>query len=248
MEFRFLQIAFFAWILLSTLCLATPCKAHKIYQISYSAGTAIHALARERVKTVYERAGLKAEFIPLPHKRSLLSANQGIMDAEVGRISGLEKRYPNLLRVNVKLLDLFGAAYVLDESPITIYRRELLDTVRTGAIFGVQWSLKELDGRDAEMTVDYDKLIGMLIDKRMDMALGTTFSVEAALKRKGYRDTRIRILEPLIFCEPLYHYVHKKHAHLIPLLEKTLRELWEEDHWGDNAETNDCSVNTDHTP
>jgi len=230
-------ITLFTGFFLSFLCAASSCPARQPYRISYSPGAAIHALARDRVKDAYERAGLPVEFVPMPHKRSLHSANEGIVDGEVGRIAGVEKSFPDLRRVNVELINLTGAAYVLEESGVTRYRQELLDTVRVGAILGVQWSLNELDGRPAEMVSDYTKLLGMLAEKRVDMALGSTLSVEAALKEKRIRNTRIRRLKPLVFCQPLYHYVHKKNERLVPLLEKALRELWKEGRWSGSAET-----------
>ena len=230
---KLLLPALFAATLLLCLCMETPCPAQQFYRVSYSPGAAIHALARERVKAVYERAGLSVEFVPMPHKRSLHSASEGLVDGEVGRIAGMEKRYPGLRRVNVKLIDMVGAAYVREESDITRYRQELLGTVRVGTIFGVQWSLNELNGRPAELVSDYDKLLGMLVEKRVDLALGSTLSVEAALKGNRSRNKRIRRLNPLVFCQPLYHYVHEKNEHLIPLLEKALRELQQEGRWDD---------------
>ncbi|MBG0791286.1 MAG: hypothetical protein H0S80_12405 [Desulfovibrionaceae bacterium] len=214
------------------LCTAAPCPAHETYHISFSPGAEIHILARERVRDMYQRAGMAVEFVPMPHKRSIQSAAEGTVDGEVGRIKGLEKRHPGLRRVDVKLIDLTGAAYVIEGSAIQHYDRKLLDTVRVGAVNGVQWALRELDGRPAEMVSDYTRLFGMLVENRVDMVLGSTLSTEAVLNKEGIRNRRIRKLTPLVYCAPLYHYVNEKHADIIPLLEQALRELWAEDHWG----------------
>ncbi|BCS88620.1 hypothetical protein PSDVSF_18620 [Pseudodesulfovibrio sediminis] len=213
--------------------MGAPCAAQKTYRISYSPEAEIHVLAQQRIKDVYERAGLAVEFVPMPHKRSIHSVVDGTVDGEAGRIAGLENKYPSLHRVKVKLIDLIGAAYVMEDSPLTRYSEELLDTVRVGAIFGVQWSKNELDGHSAEIVGDYYQLFGMLVEKRVDMVLGNTLSIEAVLRKEENRRHHLRKLKPLVFCEPLYHYVNEKNAHLVPLLEKALRELWEEDRWGE---------------
>lgn len=222
-------LALLAWALV--LSAAAPCPARETFRISYSPGAAIHVLARERLKEVYDRAGFDVEFVPMPHKRSIQCAADGVVDGETGRIKGLENRFPGLIRVDVKLVDLTGGAYVTGDSPITRYDTGLLDSVRVGAIKGVQWSERELADRRAEMVGEYTQLLGMLVEGRVDMVLGSTLSVEAALREDAAHDRPVRRLEPLVFCSALYHYVNEKNARIVPLLEKALRELWAEGRW-----------------
>ena len=87
----------------------------RTYRISYSSGTLFHELVRDRTRAVYEKAGLKVEFIAMPHKRSLTSANEGSVDGDVGRVPSVLERYPNLRQVNVKLMDLNGAVYTAND-------------------------------------------------------------------------------------------------------------------------------------
>jgi len=53
----------------------------------------------------FKRIGYKLDIRVLPAERSLLISNRGIIDGEVQRISGMEKDYPNLIRVPEKLID-----------------------------------------------------------------------------------------------------------------------------------------------
>ena len=96
----------------------------------------ISLASKNRLAVVYERAGIPVEFVPLPQKRSLALAVEGGIDGDAGRILGLEKRYPSMVRVNVKLLDFNGAAYVLKGRGINRYRHEMLSTMRVGALSG----------------------------------------------------------------------------------------------------------------
>ena len=231
-RWRGLPLILAIWAFLA--CPATDCAAQTVYRISYASGAEIHTMARERVREVYERAGFAVEFVPMPQRRSIMSAAEGIVDGEAGRIAGMEERFPGLRRVNVKLVDLIGAAYVSQQSPITAYDKKLLDTYRVGVISGVQWSSRELSGRKADKVGEYRQLLGMLVEGRVDMVLGSVRSVEAVLNEKENRNRHVRRLEPLVFCAPLYHYVNERNAHIIPLLEKALRELWAEGRWDDS--------------
>jgi len=133
--------------LILTLCI--PFKAigsEETYTISYSPGTLFHQLVRDRTKAVYQRAGIKAEFIPLPHNRSLISSNEGIVDGDVGRVPSVEEKYPNLVRINVKLMDLNGAVYTT-RGDIKNYREEFLKQYRVGYVLGVRWTPKK-NGRN----------------------------------------------------------------------------------------------------
>jgi len=217
--------------------MATTCFAQqKTYVISYSPGTVFHSLVRDRVKVVYERAGLSVEFVPLPHKRSLQHANEGLIDAEVGRIPNVERKYLNLRRVNVNLINLTGAAYVATPT-IEKYSDDLLDTEQVGIVLGVQWCQKKMQDRPSTKLTTYDALFEMLLLNRVNLVLATTASAESVLYNSTQDWKGIRRLEPPIFTAPIYHYVHKKNEHLIPLLEQTIRDLQMEDYWGDAQST-----------
>ena len=57
------------------------------------------------LKEAFARLGREIDIIQLPAERSLTNANQGITDGDFVRISGLEKIYPNLVRVPEKIVD-----------------------------------------------------------------------------------------------------------------------------------------------
>jgi len=232
-----LAVCFFTtWLLLVT----PACPGQRVYRIGYSPGAGIHEVARQRVKDVYERAGLAVEFVPLPHKRSLAQANEGTLDGEVGRIAGIEKDYPNLMRVNVRVLTLTGVAYVMESWGISRYDDLLLDKVRLGTILGVVWSKKKIGNRHCVFVNDYKTLFNMLLARRIDMALASSISAEAVFKSGLVDSGKIRKLDPPIHIAPLYHYVNVKNAGLVPLLEKTLRQLHAEQYWQDVAKPMPC--------
>lgn len=211
--------------------IALPALAEeKTYTLSYSPGTSFHESVRDRIKVVYERAGIKAEFIPLPHNRSLTSANEGSVDGDVGRVPSVVEKYPNLRRVNVKLMDLNGAVYTKRED-IPAYDDALLSQYRVGYILGVQWAEKKMAGKEATVVQNYPALFELLLQDRVDIILTTEESAEPTIKSLAERAAPIRKLQPFAFTAPIHHYLNKKNEEIIPRLEKALTSLVEEGYW-----------------
>lgn len=224
------------WSVRRLLCLllvlssvATVCAAasEKTYVLSYSSGSKFHSLVRDRTKAVYERAGLNVKCIPLPHNRSLLSADDGRVDGDVGRVPSVEEKYPNIVRVNAKLMELSGAVYTINPA-ITSYDESLLEKYRVGYVLGVRWQQKKMEGLQAVTVADYEALFEMLLQGRVDLVLASVVSADEILDRLGERAKRVRKLQPFVFNAPIYHYVNKKNADIIPLLEQAANELNQE--------------------
>ncbi|WP_461209967.1 substrate-binding periplasmic protein [Desulfocurvus sp. DL9XJH121] len=224
--------------MLAALALGAPppsaaAEAQRVYTVSYDPGARIHVLVRDRLMAVYGRVGLNVSFLPMPHKRSLHCANAGQVDGEAGRVSNICKAYPDLRRVDVPVARMVGVAYVLRGSGIGGYADHLLDSARVGCVQGVLWTEKLLAGRPATLVKDYEGLFDLLLRGRVDMVLGSRYSSRSVLSRLEQGAGDVRELRPVINDTYLYHYVHKKNAALIPLLERTLRQLWREGRWDD---------------
>ncbi|WP_319582314.1 transporter substrate-binding domain-containing protein [uncultured Pseudodesulfovibrio sp.] len=195
----------------------------------------ISLASKNRLAVVYQRAGVPVEFVPLPQKRSLVLAVEGRIDGDAGRIFGLEKQYPTMARVDVKLLDFNGAAYVLKGRGFKRFRPEMLDKVRVGALSGVVWAENIMQGRRLELINTYEGLFGMLLEGRIDIALSSRLSAESVFSCNPGRYSRVQRLEPYVFKTSFYHYLNTKNADLVPVLEKALRELRAEDYWRDGT-------------
>ena len=232
MQIEKIYIAVFSLIVMLVLPLVSfeVDATEKIYVISYSPGTVFHDIVRDRMKVVYERSGLEAEFVALPHNRSLISANSGAVDGDVGRVPSVQEKYPNLRRVNVKLMDLNGAVYTVRKD-IEAFGENTLTEYRVGYVLGVQWAQKKMTGLEATTANSYTALFDMLIQNRVDVILATEASAEAVIRDLGERVSGLRKLQPFVFSAPIHHYVHKKNEKIIPRLEQTLTELLEDGYW-----------------
>jgi polar amino acid transport system substrate-binding protein len=217
-----LVVAFFILCLLSV---PLPLlAAERVYTLSYSPGTLFHQLVRERTEAVYKKAGLKAKFIPLPHNRSLMSANAGLVDGDVGRVSSIEEKYSKLKRVGEKLMNLNGVVYTLNPD-IQRYDDRLLDQYRVGYVLGVRWPQKKMAGKTATTAPNYAALFEMLLQGRVDLILATEASADAAMHDLEGRADKVRGLQPYVFSAPIYHYVNEKNINIVPQLERALKEL-----------------------
>lgn len=213
---------------------AVTAQAREPYRIGYVPNAQISLESKNRLEVVYARAGLPVEFVPLPQKRSLQMAAEGLLDGDAGRIYGLEKDYPTMVRVGGKLLDFNGAAYALKGRDIGEYRDSLLDGMKVGALWGVVWVERVMKGRSLEQLKTYESLFAMLLDGRIDIALSSRRSAEAIFDKDPPFYANIRRLEPFVFQTPFYHYLNEKNADVVPLIEKALGELRAQDYWGDN--------------
>lgn len=214
-------------ILIGILIIINPfavVAAERTYTLSYSPGTLFHQLVRDRARVAYQKAGLHAEFIPLPHSRSLISANDGLVDGDVGRIPSVEEKYPNLMRVDEKLMDLNGAIYTLNPD-ILEYDDSLLDMYRIGYVLGVRWPQNKMVGKKATTAPNYKALFEMLLQGRVDLVLATEASADAVMHEMGGRAGQVRALHPYVFNAPIYHYVHKKNRNIVSRLERAIKEL-----------------------
>lgn len=204
----------------------------KIYVLSYSGGTFFHELVRDRMKVVYERAGLKVKFEDLPHNRALMSANDGTTDGDVGRIASTVEKFPNLVRLKVKVMDMNGSVYTTRDE-ITAYDDALLTKYRIGYVLGVRWTEEKMKGLEATVVQDYPALFDLLLNGRVDMILTTEESADPIIKSLGDKAAHIRKLQPFAYTAPIYHLLNKKNEDIIPRLEEALTALQKEGYWKD---------------
>ncbi len=203
----------------------------RTYIIGYNDGSPFAYLARDRLKLVYERAKLKVEFVSFPSRRSLENANNGNTDGDVARVLTIQKKYPNLRRVNVELIYLNGMAYSANPK-ILNYEESLLGKYRIGSVGGVRWSEDKLKGYKSKTVNKNIQLLEMLLLDRIDIVFVTEASGDTIIRdRKEF--SSIRKLQPPVITLVTHHYVHKKNVEIIPILEEAIRSIRNDKIWTD---------------
>ena len=170
----------------------------------------------------FRRVGVELRLVKLPAERGLINANAGIEDGDMVRIAGLEKQYPNLVRVPEKLVDWEFTAFSKDASIAsnwTALRRRSV-----GLIKG--WKIYEQNMAGAERAVTADdpaQLFRLLELDRIEVALYMRWMGLALVKQQGLKD--VQPLEPPLATREMFIYLHKRHAQLAPRLADALRAL-----------------------
>jgi len=174
-------------------------------------------------KELGKRTGIHFVIQPLSGERALLNANEGIDDGDVGRIAGLDKTYPNLVRVPELLMS----------AQLKVFSREA-DFVVTGADSLKPYDVAILTGwKIVERTVvgtrslvqleTFEQMFDMLGKGRVDLAIAEEMMSREVIRKLGLRS--IKTLDPALLKVDWYLYLNKKHAALVPQLEAAIRQM-----------------------
>jgi polar amino acid transport system substrate-binding protein len=170
----------------------------------------------------FRRAGFELQLVKLPAERGLISANEGSEDGDMVRIAGLEKRYPNLIRVPEKLVDWEFSAFSMDSTIASSW-----PVIRQRAVGHIKgWKIYEqaLAGAERVTTADDAAQLFRLLElKRIEVALYERRLGLALVKQQGLKG--IRPLAPPLATREMFIYLHRRHALLVPKLAAALRAM-----------------------
>lgn len=175
------------------------------------------------IEEAFRRAGLRLKMVRVSPERALLNANAGIEDGVSARIAGLEKSYPNLVRVPEKVLDLHFVAFAR-QAKLTNMSWESLAPISVGHIQG--WKIYEQNLKRGTPTTIVDtaeQLFAMLDKNRIDVALYERWLGLALTKKMGI--INIRVVEPPLAVREMFIYLHRRHADKIPAIAAALRAI-----------------------
>jgi polar amino acid transport system substrate-binding protein len=171
----------------------------------------------------FRRVGQPVQIMHLPTERSISNANLGITDGEFPRISGLDRLYPNLLKVPEKV-DAFDFVAFTWRSDIQLENWASCRPYDIAIVRG--WKILESNLTDVKSLVtvrNQEVLFSFLAKHRTDIAVYSRFEGEEMIKGLGLQE--IRALEPPLATRDMFLYLNKKHHRLIPELAKQLRSM-----------------------
>jgi polar amino acid transport system substrate-binding protein len=170
--------------------------------------------------TAYKYLNIKVEFIELPSVRSLWVANNGMVDGIESKIAGIDKIYPNLLMIKVPTK--FSSLFVCTKKAnVEVNGWESLRAYRIAYLRGIKIIEEKLQGFQIEGVTTIQQAFMMLDHDRVDVLIADIYQTIEILPNYP----SIKMLSPAIDSFPVYHYVHKKHADLVPKLEIIFEEL-----------------------
>lgn len=176
------------------------------------------------VAAVFREVGVQAEVMvyPAASERSLLNANEGIDDGQALRVAGLEQIYPNLIRVpEPVILNEFVALSVRHRFATPGWAALKPYTVT----YIIGWKIFEANVPSETPRTpvrEADQLFTLLAQDRADVALYERWQGLAQARRSGLP---VQVMEPPLASTPMYMYLHRKHAHLVPKVAQALARL-----------------------
>lgn len=174
------------------------------------------------LKELGKRLDRPVELVRLPPKRALRSINNGLSDAELPRIAGLEMKYSNLVRVEEKVIDYNFVAFSRVERDETSWGD--LAGKRVGYLIG--WKIFE-DNIPAQANAckltKPELLFNMLSKGRIDVALYERYAGWNNIQI--HQHSGINEWKTPMAIKPMFLYLHKKHAALAPVIDRHLRQM-----------------------
>ncbi|MFO7728801.1 MAG: transporter substrate-binding domain-containing protein [Desulfonatronovibrio sp.] len=174
------------------------------------------------VKEAFQRIGIKAEIVFTPTEKSLVDVNAGLLDGEINRIRGMEKKYPNLVRVPEPNMTMHFVAFASKSYPVDGW--ESLKDLHTGIVRG--WKILEENTRGfphVTLVPTETELFAMLDKGRIDVALYSKLTGYEHINSRGLTD--IRHLEPPLASRDMFLYLNEKHSHLADQVAQALKEM-----------------------
>jgi polar amino acid transport system substrate-binding protein len=166
------------------------------------------------VSELFQRLGMTSKVVFNPAAaRALALANEGVDDGLAARIAGLEKEYPNLVRVPEPIfMNDFVAGTVGTKPRIRSWAD--LPGHAVGYILGWQIFEHNLPPiQDLTIAKDSKQLFGLLKSGRLEVILHERWQAVWQAREQG---VELAIQEPPLVSTPMYMYVHRKHAALVP--------------------------------
>ncbi len=178
---------------------------------------------------LFRRAGYEAVLSRLPAERALLMVNEGYSDADVPRVAGLEKKYPNLIRVPEAVINYEFTAFM--RHPVeTELTWQGLEQKQVGMIIG--WKIYEnnvpKNSRISRVSKP-QQLFKLLFGNRVDIILYERYAGMEIIARNNYTD--LAACRPPLAVKPMYLYLHRRHAALVAPLAELLREMKVDGTW-----------------
>ncbi|KZN64600.1 hypothetical protein N473_14855 [Pseudoalteromonas luteoviolacea CPMOR-1] len=204
------------WILLLSHC--SLAQAKTLY-FNRPADTPQARYVVELLSLAYKDIGHSLELIDFDQQTALIAANAGELDGQLGRIAGVTDSYANLLYVDFPLYS-FNLQLISHCTSCSFNQIESM-AVQSGYLVAYQYMMdNRYKGELIEVKSSAAQL-NLLIQKKVQGALIIDFHLR---KHLPYMDVDTIKIEDLMTIDS-FHYLHQKHAALIPKLKVTLKKL-----------------------
>jgi polar amino acid transport system substrate-binding protein len=175
------------------------------------------------LEEAYAHIGIELTYIDVPNERALAGANDGTYDGEPFRVAGLEAKFPNLIPIEVPLMEANVVA-ISKTSAAAVASPADLRGSKIVIIRGRQVAMAITRGQNVTMVGSPDQALKMLDTGRADIYVEIAGYANEPTERLGLSGT-LKTHEPPLMTITSYHYLHKKNGNLVPSLTVALQEM-----------------------
>jgi polar amino acid transport system substrate-binding protein len=208
--------------LIYTFLFSLPLFAQERLVFSTFIGHPLVGFSGQIVREAYQKIGIEVEIQQYPASRALAIANRGDVDGELGRVAGINKTFTNLLMVPVAISSIDGVIFTKD-THFPVLGWESLKPYKVGLVRGTHYVEEKTVGMDRLILTESKQLFGMLQKGRIDVAVMDR--VYGLIELKHNQMKNIRVMEPPLAKHYIHHYIHKKHASLLPSVTQAFQEM-----------------------
>lgn len=171
----------------------------------------------------YQQLGYQMKLVVMPLERSAYESNKGSMlDAELSRTAEAAAILPNMIRVKVPIGHIRITAFARDPD-IQVTNWQSLGIWRVDVLRGIYLAKINMQGQQYTEVNTISQAIQRLLSGRADIAVLLGDETEWLLKQQANHG--IHAISPDLAKTEIFHYVHERHAALVPELEAALRQL-----------------------
>ena len=197
----------------------------RTYAIAKVIDGPLAAAAEIILKEAYGRIGRKVHFEFMPGERAIHSVENGTIDADMFRVSGLTERYPNIHMIPTSFIEATNGLFMVQSGVSAKDWSELQDFTFTFRR-GLKIAETHTEGFKRTITPDSKTALRVLVSGRADILIEEKLETLKLMEEMKVRN--IVMLPNLRIDVPLYHYVSEDNRALVPLLSEQFEILRQE--------------------
>ncbi len=213
-------------IFISLLLSASLLQAQDVMEFTAIEKSSYATISKRVLKVAYDRLGIDMVAVDLPAERAIYGANEGKVDGELYRIKNVHLKYKNLIMVPIPIGIMEGVA-ITTQKDLSIDKWESLSSHRTCIRNGVKFAEAGTREFDTISVNSNKQLFGMLGKNRCDVIIIARLT-SIPLVLDFIKEENNQTYQSTLQTYPLFHYLHKKNADVVPKLVKVLKEMEEE--------------------
>lgn len=194
----------------------------RVYTFSGGENNTVMLIASKVLQKAYAKAGIEMKPLFLTLEESLQRSNSGISDGELARIKNITRLYPNLRQVPVEIVTVEAIAFSKN-SALNIQKWSDLQGHKLTIVKGTKFIERGTKDIPKQTAQTFEEAFRSLHKGETEIVVVpklTGLSLSYANKYKN-----IRPVSSALQRLPLYHFVHKKNSHLIPIITPVLQEM-----------------------